>query len=172
MLISLKLSEFNGLDEAKAIRAMLECCTAENWARLTVSHRPYQDLQALLHSATANWQEMQKADWLQAFDGHPKIGDPTSLKKKYQSTHQIASEEQSGVHSAPDQVIADLALANQTYLERFGFIFIICATGKTAEEMLTSVRERMDNTIDQELCIAATEQHKITLIRLQKLIIP
>lgn len=166
----MNLAEFNGLDEAKAIQALLQCCSAENWARLTVSHRPYKDLAALLLSATKNWQDMQQDDWLQAFDGHPKIGDPASLKKKYQATHQIAREEQANVQYASDQVIQDLAVANQRYLNRFGFIFIICATGKSAEEMLVSIQNRIHNTAEQELIIAAAEQHKITLLRLEKLI--
>lgn len=113
---------------------------------------------------------MQEPDWLEAFDGHPKIGDPASLKKKYHSTQALASEEQSGVREATDQHIADLAKANQSYLDRFGFIFIICATGKTAEEMLGTILDRLNNTRDQELRIAAKEQLKITHIRLENLI--
>jgi len=135
-----------------------------------LSQRPFDTIDSLQLSARQQWDHMQEQDWLEAFDGHPKIGDPDSLKKKYQSTHSLASSEQSGMQTADDDTIRALAEANKRYLDRFGFIFIICATGKSAKEMLSAIQLRIGNDRDHELKIAATEQFKITQIRLNKLL--
>lgn len=108
-------------------------------------------------------------DWLQAFDAHPKIGDVTSLKKKYANTHSLASGEQSATAAADESVLQRLKNGNDAYADKFGFIFIVCATGKSADEMLALLEARLPNTRAQEIENAAREQAKITHIRLDKL---
>ena len=109
-------------------------------------------------------------DWKEAFAHHPKIGDFESLKKKFASTRGWAEQEQSGSQNASMAVLQALALANQTYENRFGYIFIVCATGKSAEEMLKILESRLNHDPKIEIKIAAQEQDKITKIRLEKLI--
>jgi len=167
---ALQLAEFNNLSEAESIEFLEQCCSAAKWAQRVSASRPYDSQEELLKSAEITWAGMLEQDWLQAFDGHPQIGDPDSLKKKYQSTHGLASNEQSGVQLASDATIDALAAANQSYLDKFGFIFIICATGKSAEQMLQSINSRLGNSRPQELQNAAAEQFKITCIRINKLI--
>ncbi len=112
---------------------------------------------------------MAVSDYMQAFDGHPKIGDPESLKEKYRGTHAMATDEQSAVKLATDQVLAELAQYNARYEKKFGYIFIVCATGKSAAEMLALIRSRIKNAPAEELNHAAREQAKITAVRISKL---
>ena len=113
---------------------------------------------------------MTEADYLQAFEGHPKIGDITSLKAKYANTKELASGEQSAVDEASDEVLERLAQGNDTYQEKFGFIFLVCATGKSAAEMLALLEMRLPNDRATELINAAEEQRKIFHIRLGKML--
>lgn len=168
----MQLGEFNDLTDADAETLLQQCCNASRWVQMMSDARPYTSIDQLLNEATARWNRMESPDWLEAFDGHPKIGDPGSLKKKYQATHGLASSEQSAVQSASDETLDALAAANASYADKFGFIFIICATGKSAQEMLQSISKRLGNQRQQELEIAAAEQLKITHIRLSNLIHP
>jgi len=164
-----KIDEFNNLTKNQALATLMQCCSASRWAEGIVELRPFASLSALQVSSQTVWAEMREQDFLEAFDGHPKIGDPDSLKKKYSTTKEIASSEQSGIKHAGDQIIDELASHNQAYLDKFGFIFIVCATGKTADEMLTGIKKRLLNHREQELTLAANEQQKITTIRINKL---
>jgi len=119
--------------------------------------------------AETHWSKMNREDYMEAFDGHPKIGDPASLKKKYAATLSLADHEQSSVKLASDETIRQLARFNRRYEEKFGYIFIVCATGKSAEEMLALVKRRIHNDADNEIEIAAREQLKILLIRVEKM---
>jgi 2-oxo-4-hydroxy-4-carboxy-5-ureidoimidazoline decarboxylase len=123
-----------------------------------------------LEDAEEQWYECTEADWLEAFTHHPKIGDIDSLKKKFASTATWAAGEQSGAAAASQKVLEDLAKGNDDYEKKFGFIFIVCATGKTAEEMLQLLQDRLPNKKEDELKIAMDEQNKITKLRLEKLI--
>jgi 2-oxo-4-hydroxy-4-carboxy-5-ureidoimidazoline decarboxylase len=115
---------------------------------------------------------MGEADWREAFTHHPRIGDVSKLREKFASTATWSSQEQKGVSGASEETIQALAQGNRAYEEKFGFIFLVCATGKSAEEMLALLRERMPNDAAAELRIAAGEQAKITRIRLEKLLHP
>lgn len=118
----------------------------------------------LVDAATDIWYtQCNKKDWLESFTHHPEIGDVKSLAEKF------AGKEQAGVAAASKETIEALAKANRDYKKKFGFIFIVCATGKTADEMLCLLQNRLKNTIDEEINIAMGEQHKITLLRFQKL---
>jgi OHCU decarboxylase len=143
--------------------SLLECCGSRNWAAQMLAARPFRDVVQLEVLATDVWWRLAPADWLEAFSKHPKIGEKGKVS-------QWSSEEQSGMNSAASNTAKRLALLNQTYFEKFGWIFIVCATGKSAEEMLSLLEARLPNKRDDELRIAAAEQNKITLLRLRKLL--
>ena len=119
--------------------------------------------------AGEEWNSLDRGDWLEAFAAHPRIGDVESLRKKFTATADLCGAEQAGVKDAEKATIQALAEGNRQYEERFGHIFIVCATGKTAPEMLALLRSRLENDPDAELRIAAAEQAKITRLRLEKL---
>ena len=128
---------------------------------------PFDDHDALLDAAREEWFALDESDWLEAFFHHPTIGDRASLEARFPATHDLSAKEQAGVGSAHADVIDALARDNAAYLERFGFIFIVCATGKTAEEMLALLNLRLGNDRATEIRIAAEEQAEITALRLQ-----
>lgn len=165
----MKLSEFNALSTDEAMKDLMRCCGSRRWASQMAARRPYNTLESVLAMADEVWAKMARADVLEAFSHHPKIGDVASLRTKFASTSQWASGEQSGVQAAGDDVLKRLAEGNDLYEKRFGYIFIVCATGKTAPEMLALLEERLRNKSDVELRIALGEQAKITRIRLGKL---
>jgi 2-oxo-4-hydroxy-4-carboxy-5-ureidoimidazoline decarboxylase len=158
----MRLEDLNALDGESATRELLRCCGSTRWARLMAEARPFADAAAMATVADAIWCSLAPADWLEAFAAHPKIGDrPTSA---------WASAEQSGSRTAPDDLGERLATRNRDYEARFGYIFIVCATGKTAGEMLDILERRLPNDSHEELRVAAEEQRKITRLRLAKLI--
>ena len=135
-----------------------------------LARRPFESDEAVLQAADDVWEELGREDYLEAFSHHPKIGaDIESLRKKFQSTAAWSSGEQAGVSMADEETLRGLAKGNIDYEARFGYIFIVCATGKSAGEMLALLRARLPNPPDRELAIAAGEQAKITRIRLEKL---
>jgi 2-oxo-4-hydroxy-4-carboxy-5-ureidoimidazoline decarboxylase len=131
-----------------------------------IERRPFRSHEALLAAARTEWFALSPADWLEAFAQHPKIGDREALHQRFANTHQLAAREQSGVAAAPDDVLSALARRNREYEARFGYIFIVCATGKTGREMLRILEDRLGNDPVREIRIAATEQARITEIRL------
>lgn len=163
------VSEFNQLSEEQAFDALFSCCGSSDWARQLVAKRPFTTLDALKKESDLIWLFSKEPDWMEAFSHHPKIGDRASLETKFAKTKTWASGEQSGVDASDTDVISALAIANADYERKFRFIFIVCATGKSAEEMLRMMKERLNNKRDQELLIAMQEQNKITHIRFDKL---
>jgi len=163
------VAEFDHLSEAEKRDALFKCCGSTNWVNKMLTVLPAEDLVDLLQDADEQWLQCNEQDWLEAFSHHPKIGDKSSLKEKFASTAAWASNEQSGVNQASDDVIDALAKGNDDYFNKFGFIFIVCATGKSAEEMLALLNARLPNDPEKEIRIAAEEQAKITAIRLNKL---
>jgi 2-oxo-4-hydroxy-4-carboxy-5-ureidoimidazoline decarboxylase len=135
-----------------------------------LSFIPADDLVELLEDAEEQWYKCSQEDWKEAFDHHPKIGDVRSLKKKFANTENWASDEQEGVKQASSKTLEELAKANRLYEEKFGYIFIVCASGRSAEEMLDILRSRLKNAEEKEIRIAADEQNKITKLRLEKLL--
>ncbi len=166
----MKIQQFNALATASKKAELLTCCTSDNWAEQLSEAGPFQSTEHLKQIADIIWHRLDEADYLQAFDGHPQIGDVNTLKAKYANTKSLASGEQSGVDQASDAIIESLAHYNKLYLDKFGFIFIVCATGKSAAEMLELLKHRVVNTRPQEISNAAEEQRKITAIRIDKLI--
>jgi len=163
------LEDFNFLlpDVAKA--ELLKCCGSEVWANEMMMGFPFSSKKSLLKHADSAWEKCIKADWLEAFTHHPKIGDIESLAKKFATTKDWAGSEQAGVNAADMTTLHALAKGNDLYEQKFGYIFIVCATGKSAKEMLTLLEERLPNKAKKEILIAKEEQHKITKIRLNKL---
>lgn len=170
--MKLSLQQFNELSTAEATSHLLTCCTSTYWAQTLEKKRPFADIPALLEHSDDAWAQAQtqEAKLLEAFDGHPQIGNVDSLKEKYRNTQDSAAHEQSGANDANDDVIEALAQGNQDYLDKFGFIFIVFATGKSAQQMLDLLLARLPNDRATELLNAAAEQNKITRLRLQKLL--
>ena len=158
------LSSFNNLDKEAAAKELFSCCGSKKWVSLMMNAFPVGSGNALIEKATTIWyDECHDKDWLESFTHHPRIGDKKSLAEKF------AGKEQAGVASATREIIEALASSNTAYEKKFGFIFIVCATGKSAIEMLRLLNDRLKNDRNNEIRIAMGEQHKITVIRLEKL---
>jgi 2-oxo-4-hydroxy-4-carboxy-5-ureidoimidazoline decarboxylase len=151
-------------DAAREI--LSRACGSSRWVDRMMQRRPFGNDARLLFAARNEWFGLTEADWLEAFSQHPRIGDRASLEARFPATHALAAKEQARVGGASAEVIAALADANEAYFNRFGFIFIVCATGKSAEEMLALLRSRLPNERSVELRIAAEEQARITALRL------
>ena len=161
------------LDAAKpddARKMLLRCCGAKRWADSMEARRPFGSDEALFKTADELWARMKPADVREALAHHPRIGaSMDELKKKYGSTAAWAAGEQSGAQSADEATLLALRDGNAAYEERFGYVFVVCATGKSAAEMLAILESRLKNDADTEIAVAAAEQGKILRIRLEKL---
>ena len=165
------LTDLNQLEETKLKAVLTNCCGASKWVNEMAGRFPFESEDALFKLAEKIWFEhCGKADWLEAFSHHPKIGDLKSLEKKFANTRDWSGQEQAGVNLATKEVLKALAEGNKAYEEKFGYIFIVCATGKSASEMLAMLQNRLENDPKEEIHIAMQEQHKITEIRLNKLL--
>jgi hydroxyisourate hydrolase len=160
------LAELNGLDDAAAVRELLRCCGSTRWAQEMAGARPFASMDAMTAAADTISAGLDRADWLEAFSAHPQIGSSGSSG----SSGDWSAAEQAGAASASSDVLARLSEANREYEARFGYIFIVCATGKSAEEMLRLLEGRLDNDPLIEIRIAANEQRKITRLRIAKLL--
>jgi 2-oxo-4-hydroxy-4-carboxy-5-ureidoimidazoline decarboxylase len=163
------METWQALDRASpeaATRLLSGACGSRRWVERMEKRRPFGSRDDLLSAARAEWFALEPDDWREAFAHHPKIGDREALRQRFPATHHLSSREQSGVSGAPDDVLDALARANREYEARFGYIFIVCATGKGAGEMLMLLRERLHNSPDAEIRQAAEEQARITAIRL------
>lgn len=163
-------SRLNALDAERAFRELQKCCGSRRWARAMAEARPFRDERQLFRSAEEIWRELGPSDWLEAFSHHPRIGDKEALRAKFAATAHWAASEQAGAATASERVLDELAEGNRAYEARFGHIFIVCASAKSAEELLGLLRARMDNDPVKELNVAAEEQRKITELRLKKLL--
>lgn len=164
------LAWLNSLPADEAAKELLQCCGSKRWAAEMANARPYTTLETLLARADDVWRSLDRSDWLEAFRSHPKIGEKKAADKVSAQSQQWSGQEQSGVSNATQNTVDSLAALNEDYKQKFGFIFIICATGKTSDEMLSALRERLQHDPEAELPIAAAEQGKITELRLKKLL--
>lgn len=162
------LEQLNSMSTQDAYNWFMQTCTATRWCQLMSQLRPFTSIEQLIECAKKQWGKMQSADYLEAFDGHPMIGDINSLREKYAATKNIAGNEQSGTALASDAILKALQKANVAYLDKHGFIFIICASGLSAETMLDALNDRIVNSTGTEEKNAAQEQLKITLLRINK----
>jgi OHCU decarboxylase len=157
------LSEFNHLSDEAAEAELHRVCGSRIWAREMARARPYASLPILIERGDVLWRSLRHEDWIEAITAHPRIGE-TQLRSRW------TSEEQSGVAGASEETIRGLIEGNRAYEERFGYVFLICATGKSADEMLSALRVRLKNDRSSEIRQAVDEQAKIARIRLEKLI--
>jgi len=164
------LHELNSLPPQRLKDELMRCCGSSLWVNKMLPFFPADDLVELLEDAEEQWYNCSEDDWKEAFAHHPKIGDVDSLQKKFATTAVWASGEQRGVGAASTATIEELAKYNVNYEKKFGYIFIVCATGKSAEEMLQLLKERLQHDPASEIEIAADEQNKITKLRLEKLV--
>lgn len=155
------VARLDALSRGAAEAELFSCCGSREWARRMAQGRPFGDLARLLDAADRVWRSLSESDWREALAAHPRIGDSTAAGR--------AAEEQSGALAAPAPTREDLVRANREYEARFGHIFVVCASGKSAEEMLALCRTRLHNDPNTELRLAAEEQRKITRLRLEKL---
>ncbi len=157
------IAELDKEDESHVATRLLECCGSSEWVTRMLAARPFRNVTNLEAIATETWWKLSPTDWLEAFSKHPKIGEKSKVS-------QWSAEEQSGMNSAAAETAAKLAELNRLYFDKFGWIFIVCATGKSADEMLSLLEQRLPNHSEEELRIAAAEQSKIMLLRLRRLL--
>lgn len=162
------IETLNRLPEAETEAAFRRCCGATGWVQGMVARRPFANREELLAASEEIWWDLAEEDWREAFAHHPRIGDVAALREKYAG--RWSEGEQAGAAGAPDSVLHALAEGNRAYEDRFGHLFIVCATGRTAPEMLDLLRARLPNEPAEECRLAAEEQHKITRLRLEKLL--
>jgi 2-oxo-4-hydroxy-4-carboxy-5-ureidoimidazoline decarboxylase len=151
-------------DDARA--QLHACCGSARWVERMLSRRPFASRDALLTAAREEWFTLTPDDWREAFRHHPSIGDREALRARFPGTAHLSEREQAGVAGASDAILDALAEANRAYAQKFSYIFIVCATGKSAGEMLALLRARLLNGPDAEIRIAAEEQARITALRL------
>ena len=163
------LEQLNSMPHDEAVKALLQCCGSKRWAENVATSRPYDTVETLIANANDIWWSLKHDDWLEAFRSHPKIGEKKAAAPVSEKSNQWSGQEQAGVAAASRETVDALAALNWAYEHKFGFIFIICATGKTSEEMLESLKKRLENDSETELPIAAAEQSRITELRLKKL---
>lgn len=158
----MKTGQFNYVSRDDAGKMLRECNGSSRWVSAMIERRAFGSRDAVFTAADEIWKSLDQTDWLEAFAHHPRIGEQTK--------NSLAAREQSGVKTADDDIRAQLAQVNRDYEQRFGYIYIVCATGKSAEEMLAIARNRLNNDQSTELTVAAEEQRKITQLRLAKLL--
>jgi OHCU decarboxylase len=161
------LAAWNIAEELAALDAMLACCGARRWAEAMVAMRPIARVEDLSVAADEAWSTMEEADWMEAFECHPRIGERAIPHANARSAS-WSQEEQSSASGAATAVLDELAKGNQLYEKQFGFSYIVCATGKSAEEMLMILKRRLGNDRESELRAAAEQQRQIMQIRLGK----
>ena len=164
------LSDLNALPPPARAEALATCCGAATWVATLSQQFPFASAAALYEAAERTWYNLTEVDWREAFLHHPKIGDVGALREKFASTATWAAGEQGAVRQASDDTLAALAAGNAAYEAKFGYIFIVCATGKSAEEMLALLQARLPHEPATETHVAMGEQAKITRLRLEKLL--
>lgn len=164
------LRRLDTLPRQEAEAALLACCGSTAWARRMAGERPFRDRQKLLEAGERVWWELGRQDWLEAFSRHPRIGEKRAAKRTSAKAQRWSETEQAGARGAASENLTELRTANQAYEARFGHIFIVCASGKSSQEMLELLQQRLQNDADTELRIAAEEQRRITHLRLEKLL--
>ena len=164
------ISDLNRLPPAARAEALHTCCGAAVWVAALNQQFPFATAEALYSEADRIWHSLPETDWREAFTHHPKIGDVHALREKFASTATWAAGEQGAVQQATADTLAALAAGNAAYEQQFGYIFIVCATGKSAKQMLALLQARLPNAPEAEISIAMGEQAKITRLRLAKLL--
>lgn len=163
------ISWLNALSEEELRKSFLDCCGSQTWVEQMLAAKPFAGIENLLESADRVWSALAEADWLEAFHHHPPIGGKKAAGRQSRKAKNWSSGEQARAQAASPETLAQLAEANQEYFAKFGNVFLICASGKSAEEILENLRARLTNDAQTETRIAAEEQRKIIRLRLEKL---
>jgi len=164
------LGRFNALPRQRAVRTLLDCCGSRKWGQQMAERRPFANESELFETASKTWSDLDREDWLEAFHHHPPIGENRAKAKQSSTASHWSTKEQSSAQKAEPRVLEALAEQNRAYAEKFGYVFLICAAGKSSEEILHALQQRLPNDPDTELRIAVEEQRKITRLRLEKLL--
>jgi allantoicase len=164
------IERWNQMPRAAAAKALQDCCGSKKWVEQVLARRPFIDAAALYDAADDAWATLKRNDWLAAFRAHPAIGGAKAAAKQTETVRRWSAGEQSVARKASPDTLAVLAAANEAYQATFGHVFLICAAGKTSEEVLKAIQERLANHPEVELRTAAEEQKKITRLRLEKLL--
>jgi len=170
--MGLGVQRLNTLTPARAEAELRKCCGSSRWVRGMLARRPFASTGDVSSVAENVWGETGPDDWHEAFRAHPRIGESKAQAGQSDTEKRWSSQEQSGASSAAEETRRALAEVNRAYEARFGFIYIVCASGKSADELLDIARKRLGNEPDDELRVAAGEQEKITRLRLEKLLEP
>jgi OHCU decarboxylase len=166
--VTITLEQLNLLHELQAERRLLACCGSKAWARGVVAGRPFYDFNQLLATSDRVWDRLTPDDWQEAFSRHPRIGERASSARN--TAEHWSEREQARAQQSSEAALAELAEVNAEYEDRFGHVLLICATGKTADQILDNARARLNNDPETELRVAAEEQRLITHLRLRKLL--
>jgi 2-oxo-4-hydroxy-4-carboxy-5-ureidoimidazoline decarboxylase len=166
------LTRWNNLPAQAAAQAVLDCCGSTRWARQLAAQRPFADESSLIVASDEIWKSLEPSDWNEAFSRHPRIGEQKASASASTQAATWSSQEQQQAANESEEIQSALVHANREYEAHFGRIFIVCATGKSASEMLEILYGRMQNDSATELCVSAEEQRKITNLRLRKWLTP
>jgi allantoicase len=166
------VEEFNSLSQGKALSVLLDCCGSKKWAQAMLHQRPFASSEQLMEISDEIWNGLAAKHWLAAFRHHPPIGEKKSDAAPSMTSRKWSREEQSVASHASPETRAVLAAANDAYRAAFGFVFLICAAGKSSEEILKNLEQRLSNDAKTELRVAAEESRKITRLRLGRLLEP
>lgn len=168
--MTVSVAELDAMPGAQVAELLTSCCGSSKWVTAMLTRRPFGSRDVLLAAADIVWHSLDPADWREAFSHHPRIGEQTGATQAPGRGQSWSAGEQARMREASDAVRSALAAVNRQYEERFGYVYIVCATGRSAEEMLEMARARLSNDPDTELTTAAREQQKILRIRLEKLL--
>ena len=166
------VTAFDALPDHDAVPLLESCCGSQAWVQGMLAHRPFGTLVRVLNEADEIWWSLTPDDWLEAFDHHPRIGEQVAAAPQGAAAKAWSADEQRAASAAGAETRQALADGNRAYERRFGHIYLVCATGRSAEEMLASLRQRLSNDPATELRVAAAEQAKITRLRLERLFTP
>jgi allantoicase len=164
------IGRLNHLSRKQVAAALYDCCGSKKWVEQVLRHRPFADASALLASAEEAFGSLGRKDWMTIFRSHPAIGAKKAKAKQTATAREWSAGEQSLAQKAAPEILAAMAAANEAYEATFGHVFLICATGKSSEQILQSFQERLGHDAETELRIAGEEQRKITRLRLEKLL--
>lgn len=164
------LSELNAFPRYRAEGELVKCCGSTAWVRAMTGRRPFTNRDRLFRAASEVWWHLDADDWMEAFRAHPRIGEQRAVVHAPAQAQVWSALEQSSVNRGSAGVITALEEANEEYFAKFGYIFIVCASGKGADEMLSILKSRLPNQPEAEIRVAAKEQEKITRLRLERLV--
>jgi len=162
------LERWNALPEDEAAREILSCCGSKSWAAQLAAQRPFEDEAGLFAAASSCWRSLPESDWLEAFCSHPRIGEKHVQAATTATSAAWSKAEQSQMQDADAAILSRMQAGHRAYEERFGRIFIVCATGKQPAEMLQILEQRLGNDRASELVASASQQEQITQLRLRK----